>query len=60
MVSENKVISRIPKLTGKELKILRNNIDNSLRSDPENIAALEVLAALNDFEESIPKPTKKK
>jgi hypothetical protein len=60
MVSENKVISRIPKLTGKELKNLRYNIDNRLQSDPENIAALEVLAALNDFEESIPKSTKKK
>ena len=60
MVSENKVISRIPKLTGKERKILRRNIDNVLQSNPEDIAALEVLAALNDFEESIPKPTKKK
>ena len=60
MDSENKVISRIPKLSGRERKVLRHNVDNKLQIDPDDTAAIEVLAALNDFEESIPKPTKKK
>jgi hypothetical protein len=60
MVSENKVISRIPKLSAKKRKNLRNNIDNRLKSNPEDTVASDVLAALNDFEESIPTPAKRK
>ena len=60
MVSENKVVSRIPRFTGKERKILRRNVENRLQISPEDPSAVEVLAALNEFEKSMPKTSKKK